>query len=455
MILKRFLIPTLIILFLGIIPLNAQNIKPYSPGKLELTSDTYLAAQSKWKDVNSSYTEISGLTHEALHLLAKKCIYTLLNNRQFPIGGLKHEGIIPSYSYKDFNGFWAWDSWKHAFALAEIAPELAKNCIRAMFDYQDSRGMIADCIFADSSENNYRNTKPPLASWAVLEIVEKNSDTAFAAEMLPKLVRYHKWWYSNRDHDRNGLCEYGSTDGTLVAAKWESGWDNAVRFDSTKLVKNDLNAWSMTQESADLNAYLFVDKQSISILAKICCNNTLAKTFTADAERLAQIIQEYMWDQELGFFFDIDLKTKKRIKILEPNGWIPLWAGLATKEQAKSICNHIMSPTEFNTFIPFPTVAANNPKFNPEKGYWRGPVWIDQAYFAINGLRKHGYRMEANALMVKLFRNCEGLLDSDAPIRENYHPLSGKGLNAEHFSWSAAHVLMMIKESSNDSLIKE
>lgn len=439
---------------MGIIPLKAQNISTYSPGKLELTSDSYLVAVSKWKEVNNNYRKILDLTQDTLHLLAKKCIFTLLNNRQYPIGGLKHEGIFPSYSYKDFNGFWAWDSWKHAFALAQVAPELAKNSIRAMFDYQDGSGMVADCIFADSLENNYRNTKPPLASWAVLEIVEKNSDTAFAVEMLPKLVRYHQWWYSNRDHDRNGLCEYGSTDGTLVAAKWESGWDNAVRFDSAKLVKNGPNAWSMTQESADLNAYLFVDKQCIYTLAMTCRNTTLAKTFAHDAERLAQLIQEYMWDPKLGFFFDIDLKTKKRIEILEPNGWIPLWAGIATKEQARSICNHIMNTTEFNTFIPFPTVAANNPKFNPEKGYWRGPVWIDQAYFAINGLRKYGYRMEADVLMTKLFRNCEGWLDPNGPIRENYHPLSGKGLNAEHFSWSAAHVLMMIKESSNDSLMK-
>ena len=36
---------------------------------------------------------------------------------------------------------------------------------------------------------------------------------------------------------------------------------------------------------------------------------------------------------------------------------------------------------------------------------------------------------------------------SGIPLRENYHPLTGEGRNVKHFSWSAAHLLMMILES--------
>jgi len=31
-------------------------------------------------------------------------------------------------------------------------------------------------------------------------------------EMLPKLTAYHQWWYRNRDHNKNGLIEYGATN---------------------------------------------------------------------------------------------------------------------------------------------------------------------------------------------------------------------------------------------------
>ena len=106
----------------------------------------------------------------------------------------------------------------------------------------------------------------------------------------------------------------------------------------------------------------------------------------------------------------------------------------------------MLNPEEFNTFVPFPTLAANNSAFSPEAGYWRGPVWLDQAFFAIHGLRKYKSKNEADLLMSKIFKNCEGLLIKDQPIRENYNPLTGKGLNAIDFSWSAAAILMMIKE---------
>ncbi len=436
-------------LFAGLLLLgsaaSAQTGTEYPPpGKLRADSPAYLSVLERWALATgkSSYKNDTGLI--LANSLAAKCIFTLLNNRQGPAGGLKHEGVYPSY--KDFAGFWAWDSWKQAYALAGIAPELAKNNIRAMFDYQDSSGMVADCIFIDSTENNYRDTKPPLAAWAVAEIFRQTSDTCFAREMFARLVKYHHWWYKNRDHDHNGLCEYGSTDGTLQAARWESGWDNAVRFDSARMVQNNSYAWSMDQESADLNSYLFVEKRCLSSLATALGETALAETLDEEAITLGNLIRTIMWDERSGFFYDIRLTTKRAVVVPEPNGWIPLWAGIASEEQARRIRNRIMSSEEFNTFVPFPTVAADNPGFNPEKGYWRGPVWLDQAYFAIKGLMKYGYGEEAVLLMNKLFRNCEGLSDPARPIRENYNPLTGQGMNAENFSWSAAHVLMMISE---------
>ncbi len=124
-------------------------------------------------------------------------------------------------------------------ALSYFKPELAKNQVRAMFDFQNKQGMIADCIFRDTliEKHNWRDTKPPLSAWAVMEIFQQTKDTAFVKELFPKVLKYHRWWYLFRDHNKNGLCEYGSTDGTRIAAAWESGMDNAVRFDSSKADK--------------------------------------------------------------------------------------------------------------------------------------------------------------------------------------------------------------------------
>ena len=104
----------------------------------------------------------------------------------------------------------------------------------------------------------------------------------------------------------------------------------------------------------------------------------------------------------------------------------------------------MMDSTQFNTSVPLQTLDASSEKFEPDGGYWRGPTWIDQSYFGIKGLKKYGYESEANELTRKLIHNAEGVTQKGKAIRENYNPISGKGLEAYNFSWSAAHYLLLL-----------
>ncbi|MDW3211457.1 MAG: trehalase family glycosidase [Reichenbachiella sp.] len=404
--------------------------------------------QKRWNDyLTKTLEKTDGQAIDSVYKdVAVKSLNTLINNWRSAAGELKHDGLFPSYAYGGFHGFWAWDSWKHSVGLADILPQLAKDQILTMYDYQDIDGMIADCIFRDTliEKHNWRDTKPPLSGWAIAKVFETTQDTIFIKQLYPKLKKYHQWWYDFRDHDQNGLCEYGSTDGTRVAAAWESGMDNAVRFDEATMLTNGGGGYSLDQESVDLNAYLYAEKLYLVQLAQILGETSDAERYRQEALGLAEQIKEQFYDSGKGFFFDVMLDDKV-IQIFGPEGWIPLWAGLATEEQAAAVANHIMDQSQFNTKVPLPTLDASHPKFNPKNGYWRGPVWLDQVYFAIRGLEKYGYHQEANELKNKLFNNAEGLM-TDGPIRENYHPITGEGLNAKHFSWSAAHLLMLIRE---------
>ncbi len=370
--------------------------------------------------------------------IAVKSVVTLLSNWRTNRGGLLHEGIVPSHAVGYFVGFWAWDSWRFSVALARFAPELAKNNIRAMFDYQLPDGMIIDCIYTNPEENNARDSKPPLAAWAVDEIFTHTQDTAFVREMYPQLLAYHRWWYLKRDHNRNGICEFGSTDGTTEAAAWESGMDNAIRFDNAQMVKNDAeNAWSFDQESVDLNAYLAQEYQLLKKFASLIGQPFEEKDYTAD-------VANYFFDTETGFFFDRRLSDGSFVKEEGCEAYIPLWTGIATPEQMERAMKLLTDTTKFATYIPFPTVAADNPKFMP-KGYWRGPIWLDQTYFAIKGLRNYGYNDRADACTKQVFDRLQGL-KNDAPIHENYGTHTGECLKAPHFSWSSVHLLLLYEE---------
>ncbi|MEV0402463.1 trehalase family glycosidase [Actinoallomurus sp. NPDC050550] len=398
-----------------------------------------------------------------------KSVETLITNWRGAAGMLKHDGITPSISYKWFTGgFWAWDTWKQAVGVARFAPALAESQIRSMFDYQvrpdsptrpQDAGMIPDCLFYNDPTRgggnwNERNSKPPLAAWAVWQVYRANGDTAFLKEMYPKLVAYHDWWYRDRDHDHDGLAEYGATvdpandspEERRQAAAWESGMDNAPRFDAalgTTAVENRdadgrLVGYSLNQESVDLNSYLVAEKRYLAAIAARLGHRDAAARYTAQARTLAAAIRTKMYDPATGFFYDTDLATGRRLveRGRGIEGAIPLWAGVADGAEAARVRARLTDPAEFATKVPFPTVAKSSPYFDA-KEYWRGPVWLDQAYFALAGLRGYGYGTDAASAADRLWRSADGLL-GDRPIMENYDPLTGEPLNSTNFSWSAA-----------------
>lgn len=385
---------------------------------------------------------------EAYAEVLAKAQLTLQNNWRIPAGEIKHEGLFPSYHQRWFNGFWSWDSWKHAVGLSYYDTRLAKEQVKQMFDFQNDDGFVADCVFRDTliEKHNYRDTKPPLAAWAVAKIYRKDKDLEFVREMYPKLMKYHLWWYENRDHDRDGLCEYGSTDGTLIAAKWESGMDNAIRFDDSKILQNGPGAWSLDQESVDLNAYLYAEKLYLAELREALgiLETTDTLTLREQAGVLKMRIQSQFYDPEDGWFYDTNLDGDTYIKGEGSEGWTALWAKAATQEQAEAVRDKMMDPEKFYTKVPFQTMSADHERFDPLKGYWRGPNWLDQAYFGVKGLRNYGFDQEADKAVMDILNGAQGVLSPGLPIHENYHPITGEGLNAKNFSWSAAHIIMML-----------
>jgi putative isomerase len=209
---------------------NAQEAKQEQAiitDVLQSPEQYILASQQRWegylqKGLNTKENDNSKKR------LAIKAIETLIGNWRSAAGNLLHDSVTPSVTARWFNGTWAWDSWKHAYAMARFNPSTAQDNIRTLFDYQINRndkirpqdeGMIIDAIFynkdaprgGDGGNWNERNTKPPLASWSVWQVYLTNNDIHFIKEMFPKLQRYHQWWYSNRDHNQNGLVEYGAT----------------------------------------------------------------------------------------------------------------------------------------------------------------------------------------------------------------------------------------------------
>ena len=439
---------------------------------------------------------------------AVKAVETLMTNWISAAGALQHGGIVPSKSYQWFIGLWGWDSWKQATGMARFNPEAAEDNIRAHFDYQITAddpvrpqdvGTIVDCIFynlgpergGDSGNWNERNSKPALAAWAVYNVYRQTGDVSFLEEMYPKLVAYHNWWYTNRDVDHNGIAEYGAMvhdshylydnegniqldkngeplfdeDAVIEAAAWESGMDNATRFDKegngpddigvhvfpVRNSDNEIVGYSINQESVDLNSYLYAEKAFLMSMAEELGYDEDVAKYEKEAEYVRDYINTNMYDEETGFYYDLQTNEDGSEKKLLVNrgkgteGWLPLWAKLATPEQAARVAENMLDEDKFYRPVPFPTASADNDKYSPST-YWRGPVWLDQALYAVEALQNYGYNEEAREAAYRLFDNTEGLL-GDGPIRENYNPETGEGLHTKNFSWSAAAFYLLFEDT--------
>eukprot|EP01106_Pelomyxa_sp_JSP_P017612 TRINITY_DN734_c0_g1_i2.p1 TRINITY_DN734_c0_g1~~TRINITY_DN734_c0_g1_i2.p1 ORF type:complete len:156 (+),score=25.38 TRINITY_DN734_c0_g1_i2:235-702(+) len=148
------------------------------------------------------------------------------------------------------------------------------------------------------------------------------------------------------------------------------------------------------------------------------------------------------FDDATGWFYDRTL-SGQFINVKGAEGWLPMWAGVATQQQAATLRDTMMNPAEFNTVVPLPTVSASEPKFDPT-GYWRGPVWLDQSFFGIVGLKQYGYTTEATTL-AKALLGAQGLIGDDTmPTYEYYNPLTREAQGAPFFGWSASHILLLL-----------
>jgi len=403
----------------------------------------FMANERRWSDLLVPVLRLDPAfaATPGYRVAAVKALMTLLGNWRRPLGDLRRDGIVASSSARELGGFRVPDSWKHAAALARFFPELAVAQVRATFDHQDPEGMVAGAFYPETKANNWMNSGPPLAGWAVWEVYRQTRDRSFLHEMQPLLQRYHDWWGRRRDRDQDGLCEYGAATDRVEAASRESGMGHAVRFDKASLRKLDDRAWTFDLESVDLNAYLYAEKRYLAEISKELLREDPALGLAG--ARLQTAIRARMFDRKTGYFYDTPADGRGPLPAQGPEGWIPLWASVATREQAAAVRQALLDPRKFATYIPFPTVAADHPAFEPAAA-GRGAVSPDQAYFAVQGLRRYGFTEDARRLTRQLLDRTQGLTEPGLPIRESYDALTGEGLGAADFSPSAAHVLLLL-----------
>jgi len=360
--------------------------------------------------------------------------WIMANNLIGPQGSIAYEAMMPSKL--SYVGLWLWDSAMHTLAYRHVDPVLARNQIRAMLKCQLEDGMLPDAVYDEGVIATIDHpisaevTKPPILAWAALKLHEIDPDPDFLQEIYIPLVRWNAWWFAMNDDDVDGLAQYNHP--------YSSGLDDNPLWDH-----------GMPVESPDLNTYLCVQMGSLANIAEILGIEFEAKMWRKRAAAIVQRMIKDMWDEQNGLFHA--LHEEEPIPVVTPFNLYPLWTGQLPDPIRDRLLAHLTNPDMFWGKYALPSVAYNDPKFDPQT-MWRGPVWVNINYFFIEALRQIGEFDLAAQLREKTLN----LIMKHKSIYEYYNALTGERPDtaADIFGWTAAVFIDLAIQAHKDAASK-
>lgn len=297
---------------------------------------------------------------------------------------------------------WGWGYGGQVFheslvmlAGALMDPAAALDSQRVFIDRQGPDGYInyrSGPYLDETIPTGGRPTSAaPWFNWTNRELYRQTGDRQFLAEAYAAGVKFYRFWPAQRDTDGDGLCEWGG-HGELESVRDArvAVWDRVDKPDRL--------------EAADLNILLVAEADALADMAAELGLAGEAESWRAEARSRTERINATFWDPSTGFYYHVDkadhdftLNAPDDLKVKEIIGFLALWAGVATPEQAARLREHVNNPATFRREFGVPSLAADDPDYNP-MGYWNGPVWVPWQYLLFRGLVRYHFHREAKEL---------------------------------------------------------
>jgi hypothetical protein len=299
---------------------------------------------------------------------------------------------------------------------------------------------------------------------------EISPDRAYLERIYPATVRYHEWLHATRDPDDVGLV--------TVVHPWECGSDNSPAYDAIRddFVASGLGVdpparadtkhvaaeqrpraddyqfyWGLIAQFQKLGwSQRDMARRSPCRVADVAVNSLWARAnadlaalarelgrvddarrFDTWAEETRRALVGTCWSADDSFFYSYDQARGEPIRIRTVAGFLPLVCGAASGEMASALVDALRDRRRFGGGAGVPSTAFDEPCFDP-RNYWRGPAWINMHWLIADGLRRYGYFDTADELAARSI----DLVERQG-YREYYDTLTGEGLGAADFCWSA------------------
>jgi neutral trehalase len=245
----------------------------------------------------------------------------------------------------------------------------ASPTLDLFYGRQEPSGAIRSAYTVDTGHypgepGNPEGLSLPLFTWAEFNLYHKSANKKRVKDVIPILDRYTRW-IDSVCRKENGLYE------APLAA---TGMGNSPR--------------EGTVYPVDFNACMAINALYMSALADILNDKEVGFQYKRRYFSLKTRINALMWDNEEGFYYDID-GNEKQIKVKTLAGYWPLLAEIPNDEKAERIISKLQDPKLFGAPHPFPSLAVCEKDFDQNGGGYRGSVFPHLTFMVIKGLEKY------------------------------------------------------------------
>ncbi|MCJ7468282.1 MAG: hypothetical protein MUO53_16500 [Maribacter sp.] len=246
--------------------------------------------------------------------------------RNFSWQHLTNRQVISMPDKWEYPWYAAWDLAFHMVSFVEIDPYFAKEQLLLVLqeNYMHPNGQIP------AYEWNFSDVNPPVHSWAVWNVYEKDMkrtgapDYVFLEKAFQKLLLNFTWWVNQKDKSGTDLFEGGFL-----------GLDNIGVFD-----RNHMPEGITRMQQADATSWM-----AMFTLNMLRMSLELAKTNTIYEDMVSKFFRHFLniawamhhigkkdislWDDQDNFYYDVVEMSNgmtNRLRVRSLVGIIPLFA---------------------------------------------------------------------------------------------------------------------------------
>ncbi|MBR9675413.1 hypothetical protein GOV05_00200 [Candidatus Woesearchaeota archaeon] len=376
----------------------------------------------------------------------------ILMSNQREVDGFRY--TVPSS--KVYPHQWLWDSCFHSIIYSSFEMfEKAKDEIRSLLENQWVSGMVPHMTYWQESKkhnidwgtnkNTSSITQPPMIAYAAERIYEETKDKGFVIDVFEKLDKYYKWLHKERSDDYV----------LSIIHPWESGEDDFVAWDNVLGLNNPTKEELRNHkirlvkefELTGFRSKRFIEKNVFNVkcvlfncvyLRNLKSMKKLSgvvgkqkKYYNDMVNKVSKAIKKQLYDENKELFISKYNGNKEIKDYLNSSVFLPLFAGLLTKKQAKKLVNdYLLRKDFFWSDYPIPTISTNNPNFEAGR-YWRGSTWMNINWFVYKGLTDYKLDKTRN-----LLRQISFSLVERNGFCEYYNSKEGIGIGPKDFCWS-------------------